>query len=236
MAMSQRAGNDLLSTLPELRHALEKAADPERAPGMAAYMKDNFEFLGVTSPHRRAAAKPVLGAGKGCEGDELLSFAEACWQQPEREFHYVGMDLLRKWAAVLAPEHLGRIETLIRTNSWWDTIDSLAPWTVGAMVTNHPELTDAMDDWIEDSNIWIARTAILHQLSYKERCNQLRLFGYVDIRSGDTEFFIRKALGWALRQHARVEPEAVRTFVADRGAALSGLTRREALKHLDVAN
>ena len=140
-------------------------------------------------------------------------------------------DVLRKTAANLGPGSLPRIRKLIETNSWWDTVDSVAAWTVGPLVFNNPQLASDMDDWIDDENIWVARTAILHQLSFKESTDAARLFAYAQIRATDTEFFIRKAIGWALRQFARVEPDSVREFVAA-NPQLSGLTRREAMKHL----
>jgi 3-methyladenine DNA glycosylase AlkD len=98
-------------------------------------------------------------------------------------------------------------------------------------VANHG-LADEMDRWIDDADIWVARTAILHQLSYKSATDGDRLFAYARSRAGDTEFFIRKALGWALRQYAREEPDRVRAFVAANRSHLSGLTVREALKHI----
>ncbi len=125
-----------------------------------------------------------------------------------------------------------RVERLIRTKSWWDTVDVLAGHVVGPLVARNPGLTATIDAWIDDADFWIVRTAILHQLGYGADTDADRLFGYVDRRCSDTEFFIRKACGWALRQYARTDPEAVRAFVLDRGDRLSGLTRREALKHL----
>ena len=91
---------------------------------------------------------------------------------------------------------------------------------------------DVMDQWINSENIWVARTAILHQLFYKADADPDRLFEYCIRRAGDKEFFIRKALGWALRQYSRVDPEGVRAFVAENEAELSGLTKREALKYV----
>ena len=223
---------ELADQLPPLTNALEAAADSAKIEQMEAYMRNQFTFLGVTSPLRRAAAKPLLAAGKGSSPDELLDVADQLWELPAREYQYTGMDLLRKYAKTFEPHHLPRVEALIRRKSWWDTIDSLAPWTVGTMVKNHPELAEVMDLWIIDANIWIARSAILHQLSYKESCDAERLFAYVDERAADTEFFIRKASGWALRQHARTDPDAVVSYIDRRAEDLSGLTKREALKHL----
>jgi 3-methyladenine DNA glycosylase AlkD len=222
----------LSDLIPELRQKLRGAADPDRSPTMAAYMKHHFEYLGVTSPERRQIQKPFVAAGKGATSSELLDTAEVLWAEPQREFQYVGVDLLRRWVRSLVPSDLHRIEGLIRSKSWWDTVDGLAPSVVGPMVTAHPDLVCVMDEWIGDDDFWIARSAILHQLKFRERTDTDRLFGYVDRRCGDSEFFIRKACGWALREYAKTDPDAVVGFVHDRGDRLSGLTRREALKHL----
>ena len=216
----------------ELRRALEAVADPERVEPMTRYMRDQFRFLGVSSPVLRTTVKPVLTAAGDVSGDELVAFVDRCWDQPEREFQYVGTLLLRRWVRHLEPGHLEDLERYITTNSWWDTVDSLAAWSVGPLVRANPELRAVMDDWIDDENIWLARTAILHQLSYKGETDADRLFRYAMARAGDTEFFIRKAIGWALRQYARQEPERVRAFVEANRNELSGLTVREALKHL----
>ena len=216
----------------ELRAALEAKADPERAEPMARYMRDQFPFLGVTSPILRQAAKPTLSAGRQADGDQLIAFARTCWAQPEREFQYVGALLTRRWVGALSAGHLDDLRWLITTRSWWDTVDSLAAWSVGPLVRANPELAEAMDRWIDDDDMWVARTAILHQLSYKADTDGDRLFHYAERRAADTEFFIRKAIGWALRQYARQEPELVRTFVEANQDRLSGLTKREALKHL----
>jgi 3-methyladenine DNA glycosylase AlkD len=224
---------DMDTLLADLRHQLQEAADPQRATEMAAYLKDQFMFFGVATPARRALAKPTLALGREATGDQLLSFAEACWDQPEREFQYIAHDLLRKWAPSLDAELLGRVEALIRTKSWWDTIDALAAWTVGPMVRHEPRLAEQMDIWIDDADFWIARSAILHQLSFKTHTDADRLFSYAEARAQDQEFFIRKAIGWALRQYARVDPDEVYRFVDARTHVLSALTQREALKHRD---
>lgn len=216
----------------DLRIALEALADAERAEPMAAYMRDKFVFLGITAKERRAATKPWLRDAKQAEPDELLALARWCWDQPEREFHHVGADALRAGAANLRAEDLDTVRDLVTDKSWWDTVDALATWTVGPLVANH-ELGTVMDAWITDDNLWVARTAILHQLGYKTNTDGERLFRYAELRAADTEFFIRKALGWALRQYARVAPGEVRTFVEERREQLSGLTVREAMKHLE---
>ncbi len=196
-------------------------------------MRDQFEFLGIPMPELRRVAKPFVRLGRTASPDRVLDTADELWEQPEREFQYVGVDLLRASTGRLSGEHLGRIERYIRTAGWWDTVDAIASHVVGDIVAaDRDRLGPVMDRWIDDDDIWIARTAILHQLQYRELTDADRLFDHVDRRCADTEFFIRKACGWALRQYARVEPGAVRDYVERRGDRLSGLTRREATKHL----
>lgn len=224
--------DDELMGIDELRDGLVAIANPEKAPGMAAYMKDKFVYLGCSAGDRRIVSKPILKAAKTMDPDELLDLADALWSEPEREFHYVGMDVLRAGAKNLRAEDLARVEALVIKTPWWDTVDSLAVHTVGTMVTSHPELVHDMDEWIESDDVWIVRTAILHQLMYKERTDTNRLFTYCEMRMDHTDFFIRKAIGWALRHYARTDGEAVKAFVAANEDALSGLSKREALKHL----
>ncbi len=221
-----------LPDLGQLRTALEAVADPERAPQMAAYMKDRFPFLGVAAGPRRQAQRPTMAASRNLTEAQLLELAQQCWAEPEREFQYVATDILRKWQSTLTPAALPDLKDLIETRSWWDTVDGMAAWVVGPLVLRHPSLRSTMDDWIGDPDLWVRRTAILHQLGHKEATDEDRLFRYVAETANETEFFIRKASGGALRQHARIAPDRVRAFVDDH-PELSGLTRREARKHLD---
>ena len=218
--------------LEELRLALEQLSDAEAAPQMAAYMKGQFPYLGIKAGPRRLASKPILKAAKTQDPDELLDLVDQLWEEPHREFHYVGMDTIRAGAKNLRASDLPRVRALIEKTPWWDTVDSLAIHTVGTLVTTHPELVEVMDDWAESDDVWIARTAILHQLMYKERTDTNRLFTYCEMRMEHTDFFMRKAIGWALRHYARTDPDAVKTFVAEHEDGLSGLSRREALKNL----
>jgi len=211
--------------------ALRAVADPARVERMVAYMRGQFPFLGVMAADRRRISRSCMRAARSATPDDLLSFAERCWDQHEREFQYIGADVLRAGAASLRAGDLARVRALIQEKSWWDTVDSLAAWTVGPMVANHA-LGSEMDRWIDDPDLWVARTAVLHQLSYKDRTDARRLFDYVERRADEPEFFMRKALGWALRQHARQDPEAVRTFIEAHRDQLSGLTVREALRRL----
>lgn len=223
---------DVPGEIAQLRDALLDVCDPAKAPEMAAYTKHHFEYLGCSAGERRLAAKSLTQAAKKLGADQLLSLTTGLWAEPEREFHYVGMDVVRAGAKNLRATDLPRVKGFITATPWWDTVDSLAIHTVGTMVANHQDLVNEMDVWVESTDMWIARSAILHQLMFKERTDANRLFTYCVMHMESTEFFLRKAIGWALRQYARTDPEAVRSFVAEHEGSLSGLSKREALKHL----
>lgn len=218
--------------LDRLRVAFEAAGDPARAAGMAAYMRDQFPFLGIPSPRQKQLARSVLaGLPRPTEAD-LVATASLCWALPEREYQYFACDLLRRHARPLSPAFLGVVRSLVSTKSWWDTVDALAAHVAGPLVSQHPALAAEMDEWARDDNMWIARTAILHQLRFGPATDADRLFGYCLARAGHRDFFIRKAIGWALREYGKTAPDAVRSFVAEHRAELSPLSVREALKNL----
>jgi len=194
---------------------------------MAAYMKGKFTFLGIQTPLRREASLPLIRAFAG----NPIEAAEALWGLPEREYQYVAIDLLRRHSKRLNSEHLPALEALVQHKSWWDSVDGLAV-TIGGIVLRQPELADRMDRLIASPNLWLRRVALLHQLEWKERTDEARLFDYCRQCAGEKEFFIRKAIGWALRQYARTHPAAVRNFLARHREELSGLSLREASKHL----
>jgi 3-methyladenine DNA glycosylase AlkD len=205
------------------------AVDAERAGPMRSYMRDQFEFLGITSVPRRQLTRQVLaGLPKPAEAD-LAAVARKCWALDEREYQYFACDVLVKHARSLTPSFLPVAAELVTTKSWWDTVDALAANVVGAIVAAHPTTVSTMDEWAADDNLWLARTALLHQLRYRERTDVDRLFRYCEAQAGHRDFFIRKAIGWALREYAKTDPVAVRLFV-DSHPDLSPLSRREALK------
>lgn len=217
--------------------SLTAIADPVRAPQMRAYMRDRFEFLGVTAPDRRRAARPFMATMRSATQDQLLDAAERLWGFPQREYAYVAADLLRANARSLGPVALDRIGGLVRTESWWDGVDPLAK-VVGDIVRAHPDAAETMDRWVEDPDLWIVRVAIIHQLGWKRDAEPERIFGYCAARSGHPDVFVRKAIGWALRDLARSYPDEVRGFVESHRESvggrpgLSALSVREATKHL----
>jgi len=166
---------------------------------------------------------------------ELLVLAEALWDMPEREFHYVAVDLLAKHHRQLDLDSLPRLLQLVQRQSWWDTVDGLAG-VVGDILrrarAGQCDVQRHMDMWLSHSNLWVRRVAMLHQLGWKAQTDEARLLRYALALAPETDFFIRKAIGWALRDHARTRPEAVRAFLSQHAQRLSGLTCREAGKHL----
>ena len=199
---------------------------------MATYMKDHFTFYGIAAGARRAAVREATRElGPPPDGDALTEMARRCWAADQRELQYTAADALRRWVQLLEVPHLDGVDQLIVTKSWWDTVDVLAARVVGPLVQAHPELTGVMDEWIDDPHLWRRRTAILHQLGYKDRTDADRLFAYCVAREGEREFFIAKAIGWALREYAKVEPESVWAFVDEHAADLAPLSVREATKH-----
>jgi 3-methyladenine DNA glycosylase AlkD len=210
--------------------AFAAAADPERAAAMARYMKDRFEFFGLPAPARRRLHREVLGRWQPDEA-ELVAFVDALWTRPERELQYAACDVLERGAGRCSPALLAHVEDLITTRSWWDSVDSLAH-AVGNLIRVHPQLAAVMDEWIEADDFWLARVALIYQLSYKDATDADRLFRYCARRADDTEFFVRKAIGWALREYSKTDPEAVVAFVTAHETELSPLSRREALRRI----
>jgi 3-methyladenine DNA glycosylase AlkD len=223
-------------SMTDIRDAMTDVADPSSARDMARYMRDRFDFLGVTSPRRRAAVADTITAARRWTATDLIDFAERCWAEPEREFQYVGADVLKSGHGSFRPTDLTSLKTLVSTKSWWDTVDVLATWPVGSIISRHPEAAATMDEWIDDADFWVARTAILHQLRSKDQTDVDRLFRYALRRAGDSEFFVRKAIGWSLRQYAHCDPDAIARFVAVHSDELSNLTRREATKNISNAS
>ncbi|MGW2227899.1 DNA alkylation repair protein [Streptomyces formicae] len=212
--------------------AYPAAADPVRAARMRAYMKDIAPFLGLASPVRRELSRAVLAGTPRPDETDCVALALRCWELPEREYAYFAADYLRRHVRRCSSGFLPVARHLVTTRSWWDTVDALAAHVVGALVTADPALRAAMDEWIEDEDLWVARTALLHQLRYKSATDTERLFAYCVRQAGHPDFFIRKAIGWCLREYAKTDPDAVRAFVERERGRLAPLSVREALKNL----
>lgn len=208
------------------------AADPERAAPMAAYMRNQFSFLGVPTQERRRLTREALrGLPKPTEAD-AVGVALRCWEHDERELQYAGSEYLCAHLGVCSIAVMGPLEELITNRSWWDTVDLLCRHGSGAIVRRHREQRAVMDRWIDSDVMWLARSAILHQERWGPETDQDVLFDYCLFRAAETEFFVRKAIGWALRSYAHTDVAAVRAFLLAHDDELSGLSKREALKRV----
>ncbi len=218
--------------LTRLTQVYGAARDPARAAPMAAYMRDRFPFLGIPSPAQKALAREIVAGLPAPTEADLRAVAEGCWTLPEREYQYFACGWLRRHAGICGPGFLDTAQFLVTTKPWWDTVDALAAHLVGPLVTRHPALAATMDAWIGDPDVWLVRTALLHQLTYREATDAARLFRHCTRQAGHPDFFVRKAIGWALRQYARTDPDAVGRYVREHRTRLSPLSVREATKHL----
>ncbi|KAL5008342.1 hypothetical protein ScPMuIL_013923 [Solemya velum] len=231
------------NSVPDLMRAISKIFEAHKNPGKAGpmkkYMRNKFDFIGLMTAERRELTKQVLATRPVLSDQEIQQLLIAVWQRNQREFQYFGVDCASKYVKTLIGSDLQTclksltcIQTLITSKSWWDTVDLLASKVVGPMVKGHPkELGAVMDKWISDSNMWLRRTAILHQLGYKGATDQAKLFRYCKLCCHEEEFFIQKAIGWALRQYFRENPKAVKDFVNQNKKNLAKLSIKEALKH-----
>ncbi len=219
------------SFLAPLEADFRRNANATNAAAMRAYMKGHFPFFGIKVPERRALQKEHV-ALYGVPGtEELPAIARSAFAQPEREMHQAAIDLMVRQAKKLGPEHLPLLEELIITNSWWDSVDTLAVHVAGTILKNHPSVIEEWNErWVESEDLWLNRTAILYQNRWKQDTDQALLFANIERHAGHKDFFIRKAIGWALREYGKTDPRAVMDFV--RMNALSALSLREALKQL----
>ncbi|MGX9782451.1 DNA alkylation repair protein [Janthinobacterium lividum] len=218
----------------ELKAALEAAAEPGRAAPMQAYMREQFIFLGVAAPQRRMAAKGLLAGLKGLDPATLLDHAQRLWQQPEREYQHVALDMLALHWRQLGIEHIPALLGLARQRAWWDSVDGMAGIVGDVLQAEHLRGGNGhahMDAALRHDDFWLRRIAMLHQLGWRADTDAAWLFGAALALAHENEFFIRKAIGWALRDYARHAPEAVTAFANAHRQLLSPLSRREALKH-----
>ena len=214
-------------------HAFDGQGVEADSQAMQAYMKNHFPFLGLKKPLRTALTKPLFERANLPSRNELQATCEALWALPEREYQMVALELLRKFERQLVPEDLPWIQALILEKSWWDSVDFLATHAVGALLEGYPaQIRPVLETWIHAPNIWLNRSAIIAQVLYRKNLDTTFLEAAILPHIPSKEFFLRKAMGWALRSHALRDPEWVEAFVAAHQAELSGLSIREALKHL----
>lgn len=203
------------------------SANPEQAVSMKAYMRDQFEYLGIPTPMRKKLSRDFIKSQKTVDWDFIFK----CWEQPEREFQYLAMDFLDKIKASLSPADIPNLQKLITTKSWWDTVDGLDR-VVGDISFRFPDVKNILLEWSVDENIWLRRVAIDHQLLRKDQTDTALLEQIIANNLGQREFFINKAIGWSLRDYSKANPDWVRSFIVKYKDKLSPLSIREGSKYL----
>ena len=214
---------DLITDLEENRNEL-------LAESMSKYMQDKFRFVGVRGATRTEIYKKYFPDARKTKTIDW-DFVENCWNKEEREFQYVVVYNLKAMQKFLKREDISRLKYLIVTKSWWDTVDLLAK-VVGSLIIRIEGYDQIMLEWSKDSNIWLRRVAILYQLSLKDKVDKQVLDKILVNNLGDSEFFINKAIGWALRDYSKYNPEWVREFIKKNKENMANLSIREASKYI----
>ena len=215
-----------------------KNKNNREAPLMKKYVSGKFDFFGLKAPIRKTLAKECMNTKLSSPG-EIRDLASILWSEPERELQYFVVDYLIKHFKYFGDEkaefepNVNFVKHLLTTKSWWDTVDALSSNILGRLVQTHPLMgKPVLEDWINDDNMWLRRAAILHQIKYKEKTDEEMLFRFCCARAQEQEFFIQKAIGWALRSYAWTNGAAVKKFLLKNKQNFSKLSYQEAAKHL----
>ncbi len=217
--------------IPSLRLILEQSANATDAEKMEAYMKGHFKFFGIKAPIRSKIQKAWLNEQKPNQGDYWQMMSDL-WQEEEREFQLVAVDLLKKRSKkAYVQEDWIHLQYFIETKSWWDTVDLIASNAVGRYFECFPDMIPAItEQWMESNNMWLQRSCLIFQLKYKERTDADLLEQFIIRLNPNREFFIQKAIGWSLRQYSKFDSLWVREIIDKH--QIGGLARREASKYI----
>ena len=216
--------------LTDLLVEVDAGTDREKGGPMEAGMRHQFPFLGIAGPERNSLYKKYFPEAKKTKIIDW-DFVDTCWEKEPREYQYVAANYLKAMQTYLTKDDLPKLERLVVTKSWWDTVDILDR-VVGSLVANHPELEEVLLKWSLSDNIWLRRVAIDHQLLRKEKTD-VQLMEKILLNNLDQpEFFINKAIGWALRDYSKTNPEWVSSFIEKNKERMSELSIREASKYL----
>ncbi|TWD99550.1 DNA-7-methylguanine glycosylase [Neobacillus bataviensis] len=222
----------VLTKITSLTKLFEENRNAANAEPMQNYMKGHFPFLGIKSPLRKELEKQFFKETGILKEPFNKVLIEELWNKQEREYQYTALTYMEKSLKKLQKSDLPFMEWLITTKSWWDTVDAIAPKPVGKIADNFPEvIEETIDGWATHENMWLRRAAILFQLKYKEKTNEDLLYRYIMENAGSKEFFIQKAIGWALREYSKINPSSVKEFIE--GHKLAPLSVREGSKYLE---
>jgi len=213
----------------ELKLSFEKHGDPAIAAGAKAYMRNRSEFYGLPSHLRKQLLKEFIAKSGYPPYENLEEMVQYAWEQPQREWQYAAMEIVEKSLKKADQNLVDLAEWMITNKSWWDTVDYVAPNIAGVLFKKFPEIKiQYIEKWMQSGNLWLQRSCLLHQLRDNKTADSQLLFNLCERLSGHPDFFIRKAIGWSLRQYSKSFPEAVTDFINTH--ELSNLSRKEALK------
>jgi len=224
--------------LRKLRTELKQAADPRKAPDMQRYMKSTMPYHGVQTPVARKLFREILGSLQFNDAKEWRDAVLHIWRNAKfREERYAAIALCeyRNAKAFQTPEALPMYEEMIVTGAWWDYVDTIASHCVGDLLRRHAKtMAKTMRTWSRSDDMWKRRSSILCQLGFKKDTDLRLLYACIEPSLDSKEFFLRKAIGWALRPYAWTNPNEVRRYVTEQGDRLSPLSKREALKNIHL--
>lgn len=218
--------NDFIKTLST---EFEANADSKIALQQSAYLRDQFSFYGMKTPIRRAVQKPFLVKAYLPPKDNLESLVRMLWNKPQREYHYFAQELVEKYIKQFEEKDIVLLEFMVLHNSWWDTIDFIAPKLIKAYFKKFPNQRDSqLKKWLSSNNFWLQRSCLIFQLLEKDETDVILLKHVIESLLGSQEFFINKAIGWVLRDYGRTNPKWVMEFV--KNTKLHPLSSREAIR------
>lgn len=222
----------------QIEVALARLGAPERAVGAKRYLKSDLEFIGVATPPFRSVIVAVLKSAPPLDRAALLAAAKALWERRVFELRAAAAEPLMRRVRLLEARDIQLVERLLRDSRTWALIDVLAPRVAGPMLERYPDLGPVLDRWAEDDDFWVRRAALLALLVPLRRGGGdfERFAGYADAMLEEREFFVRKAIGWVLREVGKERPELVIGWLGPRLSRASGVTVREALRHLPPAD
>lgn len=206
--------------------------DTARAAEMEKYMKNRYKFMGISKPMLERYWKEHQSYQGAISASDAISFAEQCIAYSEREMWYIALDVLIRHKKKLQDSDIHFVENLIVQGDWWDIVDLSASHLIGELCIRYDHLKPLVHSWIDSSNLWLRRTALIYQLKYKEKTDESILYAHILKTCGENDFFIRKAIGWALREYSKLNPASVQNFILQYQDKLSPLSIREGSKYL----
>ena len=234
--MARSISETVISIVGFVRKSLLELENPTNAQDMQSYMKSEMPFRGVKSPDQKMIFREVVKRYKFNSFKLYISVIEELWNAEYREERYLAISLARKFRLYHTLEALDTYEMMIRTGKWWDYVDAISANLIGSLLVKYcEEMKLVLKQWIADENIWIRRSAILSQLRLKEKTDKKMLYSFCKKCLHEESFWIRKAIGWALREYSKTDPNSVHRFIQSHQEQMSNLTKREASKYLVIS-